>query len=212
MNTDRSVASANVLVNRSPGEHRRRSAFAVTRDAVRLEHRGAARRLGTGVDALVGRLVLRRHELGFDRQYGRKKESRSSHGTSAHDAGPAETASIGCPIVPEVWEDPNQGLRMRLVEEYAGVGDLSGQGRGLRQVRYRIARYQAFSAGNGLPIPGLHRIEGAIDLPQNEDVTDLVGATARSQARRRPRARCHAGRHDGRVLSEGHGPSRCLCC
>ena len=42
---------------------------------------------------------------------------------------------------------------MKLVEEYAGVGDLSGQGEVLRQVRYKIARYQAV-AGNGLPIPG----------------------------------------------------------
>ena len=55
------------------------------------------------------------------------------------------------------------------------MGDLSGRGEVLRQVRYKIARYQAFSAGNGLPIPGLHRIEGAIDLPPNEDVSDLIG-------------------------------------
>ena len=63
---------------------------------------------------------------------------------------------------------------MKLVEECVGVGDLSGRGEGLKQVRYKIARYQAFS-GNGMPIPGRHRIEGAIDVPPSQDVSDLVG-------------------------------------
>ena len=100
---------------------------------------------------------------------------------------------------------------MKLVEEYSGVGDLSGQGESLRQVRYKIARYQAFS-GNGLPIPGLHRIEGAIDLPHNEDVRDLVGAPLVLRLEDGRALAVTLADTAGRVLSEGHGPSRCLCC
>ena len=101
---------------------------------------------------------------------------------------------------------------MKLVEECAGVGDLSGQGEVLRQVRYKIARYQAFSAGNGLPIPGFHRIEGAIDLPPNEDVADLVGAPLVLRLEDGRALAVTLADAAGRVLSEGHGPSRCLCC
>ena len=100
---------------------------------------------------------------------------------------------------------------MKLVEEHAGVGDLSGRGEGLRQVRYRIARYQAFS-GNGLPIPGRHRIEGAIDLPANEDMTDLVGAPLVLRLEDGRAIAVTLADASGRVLSEGHGPMRCLCC
>jgi hypothetical protein len=100
---------------------------------------------------------------------------------------------------------------MKLVEEYVGVGDLSGQGEVLRQVRYKIARYQGSSA-NGLPIPGLHRIEGAIDLPPNEDVADLVGAPLVLRLEDGRALAVTLADAGGRVLSEGHGPSRCLCC
>lgn len=107
-----------------------------------------------------------------------------------------------------MWEDP---IRMRLVEEHAGVGDLSGRGEGLRHVRYKIARYQAFS-GNGMPIPGRHRIEGAIDLPENEDVADLVGAPLVLRLEDGRAIAVTLADASGRVLSEGHGPTRCLCC
>ena len=100
---------------------------------------------------------------------------------------------------------------MKLVEEYAGVGDLSGEGEELRQVRYKIARYQAFS-GNGMPIPGRHRIEGAIDVPADEDVTDLVGAPLVLRLEDGRAIAVTLADGSGRVLSEGHGPSRCLCC
>jgi hypothetical protein len=100
---------------------------------------------------------------------------------------------------------------MKLVEEHAGVGDLSGRGEGLKQVRYRIARYQAFS-GNGMPIPGRHRIEGAIDVPANEDVTDLVGTPLVLRLEDGRAIAVTLADTTGRVLSEGHGPMRCLCC
>jgi len=62
---------------------------------VRLEDRGAARRLSTGVHTLVGGLVLRRHQLTFDTQHRCQKQKGSSH----------------APIVPEVWEDPIRIMR-----------------------------------------------------------------------------------------------------
>jgi hypothetical protein len=100
---------------------------------------------------------------------------------------------------------------MKLVEEYAGVGDLSGKGGLLQQVRYKIARYQGF-AGNGLPIPGLHRIEGAIDLPPNENAAALIGMPLVLRLEDGRALAVTLADTAGRVLSEGHGPSRCLCC
>jgi hypothetical protein len=101
---------------------------------------------------------------------------------------------------------------MKLVEEYVGVGDLSGNGDVLRQVRYRIARYQAFSPANGLPIPGLHRVEGAIDLPPNQAVADMVGAPLVLRLEDGRSLAVTLADNSGRILSEGHGPSRCCCC
>jgi len=101
---------------------------------------------------------------------------------------------------------------MRLVEEYAGVGDLSGRDAVLPQVRYKIARYQGFSTGNGLPIPGLHRIEGAIELPLDRNVANLVGLPLVLRLEDGRALTVTLADTAGRVLSEGHGPSRCLCC
>ena len=101
---------------------------------------------------------------------------------------------------------------MKLVEEYAGVGDLSAQGDVVGQVRYRIARYQGMHDVSGVPIPGLHRIEGSVDAGGSFDFAPLVGASLVLRLEDgRALGITLAGR-DGRVLAEGHGPSRCLCC
>ena len=100
---------------------------------------------------------------------------------------------------------------MTKVEEYSGLGDLSRQGERLRQVRYRITRHQSL-AGNGRPIPGLPRIEGAIELQPGEDVSSLVGATLVLRLEDGRALAITLADAQGRVLSEGHGPSRCLCC
>jgi hypothetical protein len=99
---------------------------------------------------------------------------------------------------------------MRLVEEYAGVGDLEATGESVPQVRYRIARYQGFVEHSGLPVPGVHRIEGSVDTTAN--LEPLIG---RSLTLRLEDGRALAitiADTSGRVLAEGHGPSRCLCC
>ena len=101
---------------------------------------------------------------------------------------------------------------MKLVEECAGVGDLSRQGEPIGQVRYQIARYQGMQAGNGLPIPGLHRIEGTIDLEPRDQVASLVGTPLTLRLEDGRALGITLADAGGRVLSEGHGPTRCLCC
>jgi hypothetical protein len=99
---------------------------------------------------------------------------------------------------------------MKLVEEYAGVGDLSARGESIRQVRYRIARYQGFVEHSGLPIPGVHRIEGSVDT--TTDLAPLVGASLTLRLEDGRALAITLADATGRVLAEGHGPSRCLCC
>ena len=101
--------------------------------------------------------------------------------------------------------------KMKCVEESSGSGELILNGV-VCQVAYRVQRFQGMTEGSGLPIPGLHRIEGAvrfdpsmdphswIDVPLNLKLEDgrVFGITLVDA--------------DGRILSEGHGPSKCLCC
>ena len=101
---------------------------------------------------------------------------------------------------------------MKLVEEYAGVGALRLRERKLGDVAYRINRYQGMAV-SGLPIPGLHRIEGTVALTDVADGATLVGADVKLDLEDgRTLALTVADEH-GRVLAEGHGPRRgCSCC
>jgi hypothetical protein len=101
---------------------------------------------------------------------------------------------------------------MKLVEEVTGVGDLSGQGALIPQVRYQIARYQGMHDVSGMPIPGLHRIEGLIEAGEAFDLAPLVGAPLVLRLEDGRALGITLAGSDGRVLAEGHGPSRCLCC
>ena len=101
---------------------------------------------------------------------------------------------------------------MKLVEEYAGVGDLSTQGDVVGQVRYRIARYQGMHDVSGVPVPGVHRIEGSLDALQLLDFAPLVGKSLVLRLEDGRALGITLAGDDGRVLAEGHGPSRCLCC
>ena len=101
---------------------------------------------------------------------------------------------------------------MKLVEKSAGIGELVLDGVVLREVRYRVSRFQGLMEGSGLPIPGLHRIEGSIDFDANTDPAEWIGTLLG--------LKLEDGRvfgitllgNDGRILSEGHGPTKCLCC
>ena len=101
---------------------------------------------------------------------------------------------------------------MKLVEDGAGMGELLQNGRILRRVRYQVRRYQGVMEGSGLPIPGLFRIEGSIDFDARRDSADWINTPMT--------LRLEDGRVlaitmvdiEGRLLSEGHGPTKCLCC
>jgi hypothetical protein len=100
---------------------------------------------------------------------------------------------------------------MKLVEECIGVGELSRDGEVIRQVPYRIARFQGLHA-NGLPVPGVHRIEGRFELEPGDDLAGLVGVPMMLRLEDGRALTVTLADAGGRVLSEGHGPSRCLCC
>jgi hypothetical protein len=101
---------------------------------------------------------------------------------------------------------------LKLVEEYAGVGSLRWRDRTLGAIPYRISRFQGM-ATSGLPVPGVHRIEGILSLDKVADAAQLVGAdVALDLEDGRTLALTVADEH-GRVLAEGHGPKRgCGCC
>jgi hypothetical protein len=101
---------------------------------------------------------------------------------------------------------------MKLVEEYAGVGDLSTQDDVLGRVRYRIARYQGMHDVSGVPVPGVHRIEGSLDAVQSVDFAPLVGKSLVLRLEDGRALGITLANDGGRVLAEGHGPMKCLCC
>ena len=101
---------------------------------------------------------------------------------------------------------------MKLVEEYAGVGSLRWRDRKIGDVPYRISRYQGMAL-SGLPIPGLHRIEGTLALAGVADAAALVGADVKLDLEDGRTLALTVADEDGRVLAEGHGPPHgCSCC
>jgi hypothetical protein len=105
-----------------------------------------------------------------------------------------------------------QELRLKLVEQYAGVGALRWRDRTLGAVPYRISRFQGM-ATSGLPVPGLHRIEGKVTLATAADAKALVGANVTLELEDGRSLALTVADEDGRVLAEGHGPRHgCGCC
>jgi hypothetical protein len=101
---------------------------------------------------------------------------------------------------------------MKLVEEREGEGVLTVRGESVGPVAYTINRYQAMTAG-GLPVPGLHRIEGRLAL-------ESLSCSLALEQDMHLRLVIEDGRAfdltlldaNGRVLAEGHGPGKCGCC
>jgi len=97
---------------------------------------------------------------------------------------------------------------MKLVEECSGTGELLQNGLTVRPIAYQVRRYQGMTEGSGMPIPGLFRIEGAVQMDSSEWIGTSLGL------------KLDDGRvlgitivdAKGNILSEGHGPSKCLCC
>ena len=111
-------------------------------------------------------------------------------------------------ILPQLWDDRHS--MMKLVEEYAGIGDLESRVESIPRVGYRIARYQGFIEQSGLPVPGVHRIEGTLDTAAN--LEPLIGQSLTLRMEDGRALAITIADTSGRVLAEGHGPSRCLCC
>jgi hypothetical protein len=65
---------------------------------------------------------------------------------------------------------------------------------------------------SGLPIPGLHRIEGDIQFDRNVDQHNWIGVQLDLKLEDGRMFGITLVDADGRILSEGHGPSKCLCC
>jgi hypothetical protein len=101
---------------------------------------------------------------------------------------------------------------MKLVEETAGAGELLLNDSTLRRVQYSVSRFQGVMEGSGLPIPGLHRIEGAIDFQPNEDPLEWIGVPLKLKLEDGRILGITLLDSSGRILNEGHGPSRCFCC
>jgi hypothetical protein len=101
---------------------------------------------------------------------------------------------------------------MKLVEESAGLGELFSRGALLRQVRYQVSRFQGMTEGSGLPIPGLHRIEGSIDYSPSSDPHEWIGVPLTLKLQDGRVLAITLVNREGRILNEGHGPSKCLCC
>lgn len=101
---------------------------------------------------------------------------------------------------------------MKLVEECAGVGALRWPGSRVGDVSYRISRYQGM-ATSGLPIPGLHRIEGSVALEGVADAAKLVGTNVTLELEDGRTLALTLADEAGHVLAEGHGPRHgCGCC
>src|SRR5262245_12927655 len=101
---------------------------------------------------------------------------------------------------------------MKVVEESSGLGELLLNGVGLRAVQYRLSRLQGMMEGSGLPIPGLHRIEGSIDFDSNADPTEWIGVPLGLKLEDGRVFGITLVDSTGRILTEGHGPTKCLCC
>ena len=101
---------------------------------------------------------------------------------------------------------------MKLVEESSGLGELAHNGQVLRQVRYHISRFQGFVENSGMPIPGLYRLEGSIDFDVTHDSATWINAPLTLRLEDGRSLQITVVDNSGRVLSEGHGPMKCMCC
>ena len=101
---------------------------------------------------------------------------------------------------------------MNLIEEISGFGELFLNGTALCRVRYQIRRYQGVMEGSGLPIPGLFRTEGSIDFDPIRDSKNWIDVPLMLKLEDGRSLAIILVDDAGRVLSEGHGPMKCMCC
>ena len=100
---------------------------------------------------------------------------------------------------------------VKLVEECAGTGDLLLKSQVLRQVRYQLKVFQGM-AGNGMPIPALRTIEGALDFGDPQASRDLVGAELILKLEDGRQIGITIADADGGICQRSHGGGACSCC
>ena len=101
---------------------------------------------------------------------------------------------------------------MRVVEESSGIGELIMDGVALCQVTYSLSRFQGMMESSGLPIPGLHRIEGSIEFQSGTDPHLWINIPLTLKLQDGRMFGINLVNAAGRILSEGHGPAKCQCC
>jgi hypothetical protein len=100
----------------------------------------------------------------------------------------------------------------KLVEECSGSGELIRGREIVGRVRYRVDRYQGMMEASGLPVPGLHRIEGSIE-PEEGPISPALAGTGLTLRLADGRTVAVTLGVDGSVRAEGHGPGQgCSCC
>ena len=100
---------------------------------------------------------------------------------------------------------------MKLVEQCAGIGRLTWRGQTFADIPYTVSRFQAMTS-SGLPVPGLHRFEGRLDLGKLPQPAELSGGRVSLELEDGRSMNLTVTDETGSVLAEGHGPGRCLCC
>ena len=101
---------------------------------------------------------------------------------------------------------------MKLVEECSGTGELLQNGQTVRPIAYQVRRFQGMSEGSGMPIPGLFRIEGNVEYRAGSDSAEWIGVSMGLKLDDGRVLGITIVDTVGNILSEGHGPSKCLCC
>ena len=101
---------------------------------------------------------------------------------------------------------------MKLVEETSGIGELMMDGVTLCRVTYRLNRFQGVMESSGLPIPSLHRIEGSIEFHPKTDPHSWINVPLARKLQNGKILRITLVNTDNRILSEGHKPTKYLCC
>ncbi len=101
--------------------------------------------------------------------------------------------------------------RYRKVEERTGTGTMRCSGVTWEHVRYGITRFQGMTRA-GLPVPGVHRLDGRIEFADPATREQLVGRQLVLHLEDGSILNLELLDADGRVVAHGHGPGRCLCC
>jgi hypothetical protein len=104
------------------------------------------------------------------------------------------------------------GHRLRLVEELSGEGRIERTGSIVGPVSYVLARYLGVMEGSGLPIPGLHSLEGTIQPRPGTDLAGLAGARLTLTVADGRAFGVTLLDETGRVGTEARHPVGCGCC